>query len=76
MRGKLKLIFMALLSLLPLSLNAAEDGGGLDMKSYIFGHVGDAYEWHITKVGDTDISIPLPCIVVDDGLHVFSSKRM
>lgn len=76
MRGKLRLIFMALLSLLPLSLNAAEDGGGLDMKSYIFGHVGDAYEWHITKVGDTDISIPLPCIVVDDGLHVFSSKRM
>jgi len=75
MRGKLRLIFMALLSLLPLSLNAAEDGGGLDMKSYIFGHVGDAYEWHITKVGDTDISIPLPCIVVDDGLHVFSSKR-
>ena len=76
MRGKLRLIFMALLSLLPLSLNAAEDGGGLDMKSYIFGHVGDAYEWHITKVGDTDISIPLPCIVVDDGLHVFSSRRM
>ena len=76
MRGKLRLIFMALLSLLPLSLNAAEDGGGLDMKSYIFGHVGDSYEWHITKVGDADISIPLPCIVIDDGLHVFSSRRM
>lgn len=76
MRGKLRLIFMALFLLLPLSLNAAEDGGGLDMKSYIFGHVGDSYEWHITKVGDADISIPLPCIVIDDGLHVFSSRRM
>ena len=40
------------------------------------GHVGDSYEWHITKVGDTDITIPLPCIVIDDGLHVFSSKHM
>ncbi len=76
MRGKMKLIFAAMLALLPLSLGAAEEGGGLDMKSYIFGHVGDSYEWHITKVGDKDISIPLPCIVIDDGLHVFSSAKM
>lgn len=74
---KLKLILIALFSLLPLSLGAAEqEEGGLDMNAYIFGHVGDAYEWHITKIGDTDISIPLPCIVVDDGLHVFSSRHM
>ena len=76
MRGKLKYIFASLLAFLPLTLSAAGDEGGLDMQSYIFGHVGDAYEWHITKVGDTDISIPLPCIVIDDGLHVFSSERM
>ena len=76
MCGKMKLIFAAMLALLPLSLGAAEEGGGLDMKSYIFGHVGDSYEWHITKVGDKDISIPLPCIVIDDGLHVFSSAKM
>ena len=76
MRGKMKLIFAAMLALLPLSLGAAEEGGGLDMKSYIFGHVGDSYEWHITKVGDKEISIPLPCIVIDDGLHVFSSAKM
>ena len=78
MRGKLRLIFMALLSLLPLSLNAAEDGGGLDMKSYIFGHVGDAYEWHITTWGKTHISIPLPVIVKsqETGWHMFSSSRL
>ena len=76
MRGKLKFIFASLLAFLPLTLSAAGEEGGLDMQSYIFGHVGDAYEWHITKVGDTDISIPLPCIVLDDGLHVFSSERM
>ena len=76
MRGKLKFIFASLLAFLPLTLSAAGEEGGLDMQSYIFGHVGDAYEWHITKVGDTDISIPLPCIVIDDGLHVFSSERI
>ena len=76
MRGKLKFIFASLLAFLPLTLSAAGEEGGLDMHSYIFGHVGNAYEWHITKVGDTDISIPLPCIVIDDGLHVFSSERM
>lgn len=76
MRGKLKFIFASLLAFLPLTLSAAGEEGGLDMQSYIFGHVGDAYEWHITKVDDTDISIPLPCIVIDDGLHVFSSERM
>lgn len=77
MRGKLKFILLAFLSLLPLSLHAAgQEEGGLDMQSYLFGHVGDSYEWHITKVGDTDITIPLPCIVIDDGLHVFSSKHM
>ena len=76
MRGKLKFIFASLLAFLPLTLSAAGEEGGLDMQSYIFGHVGDAYAWHITKAGDTDISIPLPCIVIDDGLHVFSSERM
>lgn len=72
---KLKFIFMAVMSLLSVSLSAAEEGS-LDMKSYIFGHVGDSYEWHITKVGDTEISVPLPCIVIDNGLHVFSSSNM
>lgn len=66
---------MAVMSLLSVSLSAAEEGS-LDMKSYIFGHVGDSYEWHITKVGDTEISVPLPCIVIDNGLHVFSSRNM
>lgn len=66
---------MAVLSLLCARLSAAEDSS-LDMKSYIFGHVGDAYEWHITTVGKTEISIPLPCIVIDNGLHVFSSRNM
>ena len=43
----------------------------------IFEHILDAYEWHITTIGETHISIPLPVIVYSkhSGLHVFSSSR-
>jgi len=47
-----------------------------DLNEYIFGHIGDAYEWHITTINGKHISIPLPCIVIDDGLHVFMSDRI
>lgn len=46
------------------------------MQEFIFGHIGDAYEWHITTVGGHHVSIPLPCIVIEDGVKVFSSRRM
>ena len=48
----------------------------LDMEEYIFGHISDAYEWHIATVRGKHISIPLPCIVIDNGVHVFSSSRL
>jgi len=70
-----KFIFAALM--LSASFNlAAQEEAGLDMKSYIFGHIGDSYEWHIATVKGKEIAIPLPCIVVDDGLHIFMSNRM
>lgn len=47
-----------------------------DMQSYIFGHIGDSYEWHITEFKGREIIIPLPCIVIDNGVHVFSSRKM
>lgn len=50
--------------------------GELDMNSYIFGHIGDSYEWHITSINGKHISIPLPCIVFDDGMKVFSSSHI
>ena len=43
-----------------------------DMTQFIFGHVGDAYEWHITTVKEKEIVIPLPCIVIENGVHVFT----
>lgn len=51
---------------------------GLDVQEVIFGHMSDAYEWHITNVGDKSISIPLPVIVRSktSGWHVFSSAKV
>ena len=53
-----------------------ESGEGLDMQHYLFGHIADAYEWHITEVNGREISIPLPCIVIDGGLKVFMSDKI
>ncbi len=72
---RLRLILIALMTMLPLGLSAKSEGE-LDMKEFIFGHVGDSYEWHIATIGEKHISIPLLCIVIDEGLHVFPSNRM
>ena len=50
----------------------------LDMNEYLFGHVGDSYEWHITTVKGHPVSMPLPVIVRSktSGWHVFSSKHL
>ena len=64
---KLWLILLLLLPVFP-----ARAAGELDMNEYLYGHVGDAYEWHITTVKEKDIVIPLPCIVIENGVHVFT----
>ncbi len=72
---KLRLIFAALLALLPLSLRAEEE---FDMQSFIFGHIGDAYEWHITEIKGRPVSIPLPVIVHSKtrGWQCFLSSKL
>lgn len=49
----------------------------LNVKELILDHLADAYEWHITTVGDNHISIPLPVIVKSEngGWHLFSSSK-
>ena len=63
-----------LLCLASLGSRAAD----LDMNEYLFGHVGDSYEWHITTVNGHSVSIPLPVIVhsKSTGWHVFSSRHL
>ena len=55
----------------------AEEEEGVDISEIIFGHIEDAYEWHITDIGDVKLSIPLPVIVKSStGWHVFSSAHL
>ncbi len=55
----------------------ASEKEGVNLKEMIFGHTGDAYDWHITTIGDTHISIPLLCIVYgQNGLDVFCSTKL
>ena len=48
-----------------------------DPGTFIFEHIGDAYEWHIAKFGHTHVSIPLPVIVYskEKGLNIFISSK-
>ena len=62
----------------PAALTKAQAAeGDIDVNELVFGHIGDAYRWHIAKFGDTEVSIPLPVIVKSStGWHVFSSARL
>ena len=70
----LRYIAVLFLSILPIPLSAEE----LDMDEYLYGHVLDSYEWHITTVNGHPVSIPLPVIVHSKttGWHVFSSRHL
>jgi len=48
----------------------------VNVKELILEHLADSYEWHITKVGETHLVIPLPVIVYSQttGWHIFSSS--
>ncbi len=49
-----------------------------DAKSFIFGHTGDAYCYHITEIKGKPVCVWLPVIVKckDGGWHCFSSKHV
>ena len=70
-----------ILSLLVFPATAFAAGQGeeepLDVKTMLFEHIGDSYQWHITRIGDKDISVPLPVIVKSStGWHCFLSSRL
>ena len=49
-----------------------------DAGSFIFGHIGDSYEFHITEINGHPVSVPLPIIVYSSerGWYCFSSSRV
>ncbi len=50
----------------------------IDVSALIFGHIGDAYEWHFATIGETHVTLYLPVIVHSDysGWHCFSSEHL
>lgn len=73
-----------IMALLPVQLFASTEGGAteesetVDVKEVVFGHIGDAYQWHVTTWGNTHLTIHLPVMVYSSlsGWHCFSSARL
>lgn len=83
MLKRLSLILTALIFAINVSAEASSADsvpteGKLNVTELIMGHVGDSYQWHITTIGEHDISLPLPVIVrskTTGKWHIFSSSR-
>ena len=75
------LVFVAMLFLATPSAMADgqsdNKGGELVVRDFILDHLADSYEWHITTIGETHVSIPLPVIIYSktNGFNVFSSSK-
>ena len=75
-----KILFLILVGVVTLQTTYASEakaaGEPLNVREFILEHISDSYEWHITKIGEKHISIPLPIIVYSQtsGWHVFMSS--
>ena len=71
-----RVIYILFFSMLSFAFpgHAAEAKEELNVSELIFGHLGDAYEWHIAG----RLAIPLPCILYSSerGLDVFMSDKL
>ena len=48
---------------------------GFNPGKMILDHVKDAHDWHIMDVNGHAVSVPLPVIIYDNGLHMFMSSK-
>ena len=79
MRLRLKYGFLlVMLMLMGLPMLKAEEHESLDVKSFIFGHTGDSYCFHIAEIKGKPVCVWLPIIAKsrETGWHVFSSKHV
>lgn len=71
------LVLSVLMLAAPARAAETDEAPDIDIKSMLFGHIGDSYSWHITRIAGKDISIPLPVIVKSStGWHCFMSSRL
>ena len=73
-----KALWLTLLMWLCLLTPAKADEGEVNVQEIVFSHIQDAYTWHITEWGDTEVAIPLPIIVRSEekGWDMFLSSRL
>lgn len=55
--------------------NHSEKKVGFKPGDMILGHVKDAHDWHLWDYKGHPVSIPLPIIIYDNGIHSFSSAK-
>ena len=67
-------IFIAVSS----AFGAEKSEKDFDAGQFIFGHIRNSYGWHITAIGEKEVTIPLPVIVKSQtrGWMVFSSSKL
>ena len=73
-----RIVFCIILifSVMPAVASGHDEKKGLDLQEILFGHIKDAYEWHITDIAGHSIVIPLPVIVKSStGWHIFLSNQ-
>lgn len=46
-----------------------------DPVPFIMHHISDSHQWHLWGEGENSVGFSLPVILLDDGLHVFSSSK-
>ncbi len=75
---KLILLGLIILSAVTGLWGQDEEKKDLDIGNFIIGHVSDSYDWHITTIGHTHVSLPLPVILYsqEQGLVVFMSNKL
>jgi F-type H+-transporting ATPase subunit a len=77
-RNILFVVLMALVAIPAFAQEAqAEEKGGVNLKEILFGHVQDAYQWHITDFNGHPVIINLPIIFYSShsGFHVMCSSQ-
>ena len=56
----------------------SDESEELNVRELILHHISDSYGWHVTKIGERDIEIPLPIILYsqNSGWNVFMSSKL
>lgn len=61
----------------PATHEASAHKEGMNISEVIFGHIKDAYEWHVFSLGDFEATVHFPVILYSPtkGLSIFSSSN-